>query len=86
MDEQGFKAWLGPILVQVLTGIGKYFVPALATLIGVEEAKVGNWWTSTVSLLAGLLIALACSWLTRKKILDTAAKATDDKIAENDKP
>ena len=85
MDEQGFKSWLTPMLIQVLTGLGKYVVAPLAALTGAQEAQVGNWWTATASLLGGLAVGIVCHLLASKHILTKAADQTDAKIADNDK-
>lgn len=85
MDEQGFKAWLLPLVTQLLSVLGRYIVPALCTYVGLEEAKASSWWTATAAILAGVVVGAVSSFLKTKKVLDKAADQTDAKIAENDK-
>jgi len=85
MDEKSFKTWLLPLMTHLLSVLGRYIVPALCASVGLEEAKAQSWWTATAAIAAGLVVGAVSSFLKGRKLLDTAAKTTDDKIAENDR-
>ena len=81
MDDQGFKKWLVPLVVQVLTAAGKYVAAPLAALTGVTQAEAGNWWTGLAGILSGIVVGALCHWLTSRHILAKASDATDAKLA-----
>jgi hypothetical protein len=85
MDQTAFESWVkGPILF-VLGILGRYIVPVVCGVTGVESAKVNEWWTATIALATGAIVYGLSSWLRAKKVITTAAAVTDAKIAEYDK-
>ena len=84
MDATGFKKFLLPWITMGLTVLGKYIVPPLAALAGIQQAEANSWWLGTVTVLAGIIVGGVTSWLTKKKIIQVAAAVTDKKIAEYD--
>jgi hypothetical protein len=75
MDEGAFKNMVLPVVIQLLAALGKYIVPAICAVIGMEEAKVSNWWTASAAVLGGLIVGAASNWLHRKHIITAADKA-----------
>jgi len=80
MDQSAFQKFILPVIVNVLGVLGKYFVPALGTFAGIKAADANDWWTATASVVAAVIVAGLTSWLTKKKILTTAAASADAKI------
>ncbi|MBE3133080.1 MAG: hypothetical protein IMZ55_06380 [Acidobacteria bacterium] len=80
MDKNAFQRFVLPFLTALLGTLGKYILPAICAFTGMESAKANDWWTGTAQILAGIGLALLTSWLTKKKILTTAAAVTDAKI------
>ena len=84
MDSGAFKRFVLPWVTMGLTVLGKYVVPPVMTIAGIKEAEAQSWWTATAAVLGGLVVGGITSWLTRRKILQTAEAVADAKIAEYD--
>lgn len=85
MDSTAFKTWLLPLVTHVLGVLGKYILPPIMALTGLQQAEANNWWTATAGIVGAMIVAGVTSWLTKKSIITKAAAQTDAKIDLYDK-
>lgn len=72
------RDWLLPIVVRVLTGLGRTIVPVIATYIGYTETEVGDWWLGVANLAGALIVTVVSAFVDRWWTRKTAAKAVGD--------